>query len=81
MGTSVRNDTSPPLRDITPQTEAQATQVVGTKFVPSGGNWDESKAKDGDYVVLMGRLAAESEPSQICPGGTAYVVNSWTTNP
>jgi hypothetical protein len=81
VGTSAHSDTSPPLRDITPQTGAQATQPPGSRFVASGNGWDESKVKDGDYVVLFGRLARQGEPTEICPGGTAYVVDRWVVNP
>ena len=81
VGTAAHSDTSPPLRDITPQTAAQATQPPGTRFVPNGSAWNDSKVKDGDYVVLFGRPARQGEPTEICPGGTAYVVNSWKANP
>jgi hypothetical protein len=81
VGTAVRSDTSPPLRDITPQAGPQATQPPGSRFVASGDGWDESKVKDGDYVVLFGRPARQGEPTEICPGGTAYVVDRWVANP
>lgn len=83
VGTAVHNDTSPPLRDITPQTgpQEQATPQPGTMFAPNGGAWDESNVKDGDYVVLLGRLAGQGDPTEVCPGGTAYVVDSWIANP
>jgi hypothetical protein len=81
VGTAVHSDTSPPLRDITPQTGPQATQPPGSRFVASGDGWDESKVKDGDYVVLFGRPARQGEPTEICPGGTAYVVDRWVANP
>jgi hypothetical protein len=83
VGTAVHSDTSPPLRDITPGTgsQEQATEPPSSRFVASGSGWDESKVKDGDYVVLFGRLARAGDPTEICPGGTGYVVDSWVANP
>src|SRR5207248_2384484 len=49
VSTAVAHDTSPPLRDITPQTGPPPTQPPSDRFVP-GGNWNESLVKDGDYV-------------------------------
>lgn len=81
VGTAVRSDTSPPLRDITPQTGPQPTQPPGDRFVASGPGWDESKTKDGDYVVLFGRLAGQGDAQEMCPGGTGYVVDRMQMNP
>ncbi len=75
VGTAVSHDTSPPLRDITPQTGPPPTQPPGVRFVASGPGWDPSKVKDGDYVTLFGRLAGPGDAQEICPGGTGYVVD------
>jgi hypothetical protein len=75
VSTAVRSDTSPPLRDITPQTGPPPTQPPGDRFVASGPGWDPSKTKDGDYVLLFGHLAGPGDAQEICPGGTGYVVD------
>jgi hypothetical protein len=49
--------------------------------VPGGSGWAPSQYKDGDYVVLIGRLAGPDDPKEICPGGTHYVVDSVVPNP
>lgn len=83
VGTSVANDTSPPLRDITPQPvgTAQATQPVGDVFIPGGPGWDESLYQDGDMVVVFGRLSGPGDPRVMCPGGTHYYVERVQANP
>ncbi len=82
VGTSVANDTSPPLRDITPVAPSAAvTQTSSSRFVPSGPGWDSSKVKNGDYVVAFGHVAGAGEPSVMCPGGTTYIVDSVQLNP
>lgn len=80
VSTAEGGSTSPPLRDITPQTGPQPTEPPTSRFVP-GGAWEASKYKDGDYVVLLGRLAGPGDTQEICPGGTAYVVDSVIANP
>ncbi len=74
-------DTSPPLRDITPQTGPQPAEPPSSRFVPGGPAWDPSTVKDGDYVVLVGRLAGPGDTTEICPGGTAYVAETVIRNP
>lgn len=83
VGTSVANDTSPPLRDITPQPAgtAQANQPVGDVFIPGGPGWDESLYQDGDMVVAFGRLMGPGDPRVMCPGGTHYYVERVQANP
>ncbi|MBF6613641.1 MAG: hypothetical protein IVW55_10985 [Chloroflexi bacterium] len=82
VGTSVANDTSPPLRDITPVAPSTAaTQTSGSRFVPTGPGWDSSKVKNGDYVVAFGHVAGAGEPSVMCPGGTTYIVDSVQLHP
>jgi hypothetical protein len=81
VGTAVKGDTSPPLRDITPQAGPPPTQPPGDRFVASGPGWDPSKTKDGDYVLLFGRLAGPGDPQEICPGGTGYVVDRMAVIP
>jgi len=75
VGTAVSHDTSPPLRDMTPQTGPPPTQPPGVRFVASGPGWDPTKVKDGDYVTLFGRLAGSGDAQEICQGGTGYVVD------
>ena len=83
VGTSVANDTSPPLRDITPTPPgtAQANQPVGDVFVPGGPGWDESQYKDGDMVVAFGRLLGPGDTRVMCPGGTHYYIERVQPNP
>ncbi len=83
VGTSVANDTSPPLRDITPQPPGtvQANQPVGDVFIPGGPGWDESQYRDGDMVVIFGRLLGPGDPRVMCPGGTDYYVERVEPNP
>jgi hypothetical protein len=81
VGTAVGGSTSPPLRDITPETGTQPTETPGTRFVPSGPAWDPNKVNDGDYVVLIGRLAGADDPKEVCPGGTHYVADQMLMNP
>lgn len=83
VGTSVANDTSPPLRDITPQPSgtAEANQPVGDVFIPGGPGWDESQYKDGDMVVAFGRLLGPGDARVMCPGGTHYYVERVQPNP
>jgi hypothetical protein len=81
VGTAVNNDTSPPLRDITPDTSPPPTEPPGDRFVPSGPAWDANNYKDGDYVVLFGRLAGPGDATEMCPGGTAYIANTMQRNP
>lgn len=76
VSTAVAGDISPPLRDITPQTGPPPTQPPGVRFVASGPGWDPTNTKDGDYVLLFGRLAGPGDPQEICPGGTGYVVDT-----
>lgn len=72
---------SQPLSEITPETGATSTAPPTSRFVPGGDGWDPSSVKDGDYVVLVGRLAGEGDTREMCPGGTAYVVNSVVRQP
>ena len=81
VSTAVSSDTSPPLRDITPQANPQPTEPPTSRFVPGGPGWDPSKVKDGDYVVLIGRLAGTDDPKEMCPGGTHYVADTVVPNP
>ena len=82
VGTAVRSDTSPPLRDITPvQPSAETPQAITGAFVPGGPGWDPSKVKDGDYVVAFGRVAGPGDVREMCPGGTHYVVDRMQPNP
>ncbi len=83
VGTSVAHDTSPPLRDITPQPPGtpQASQPVGDVFVPNGPGWQAAQPKDGDMVVLFGQLLGPDEPREMCPGGTHYYVERVQANP
>jgi hypothetical protein len=76
VSTSVANDTSPPLRDITPQPAgtAQANQPVGDVFVPGGPGWEAARPQDGDMVVVFGRLLGPGDTREMCPGGTHYYV-------
>ena len=76
VGTAERSDTSPPLSQITPQVGPMPTQTPGTKFIPGGPGWDPQKYKDGDYVVMVGHLAAAGDPIEMCPGGTQYIADS-----
>ena len=77
----VHSDTSPPLRDITPAPPSSAsTPAEGDSFVPGGQGWDSSTVKDGDYVVLFGHPAGPGEPSEMCPGGRAYIVDRMQPN-
>jgi hypothetical protein len=83
VGTAVNSDTSPPLRDITPQPPGPATQPVpqeGAMFVPGGPGWDPNTVKDGDYVVVFGRIAGPGDTMEMCPG-TNYVVERVMPNP
>lgn len=82
VSTAVRGDTSPPLRDITPEPPSFPTPDVSTGvFVPSGPGWDESMWKDGDYVVAFGRLAGAGDAREMCPGGAHYVIDKVQANP
>jgi hypothetical protein len=83
VSTAVGNSgsTSVPLRDMTPQTGPQPTEPPTSRFVPGGDGWDPSAHKDGEYVVLTGRLATSDDTREICPGGTAYVVDGVVRNP
>jgi hypothetical protein len=83
VGTSVANDTSPPLRDITPQPSgtAEASQPIGDVFIPGGPGWDESQYSDGDMVVAFGRLLGPGDTRVMCPGGTHYYVERVQPNP
>lgn len=83
VGTSVANDTSPPLRDITPEATVTAgtNEPVGEVFVPSGPGWQAVQVRDGDMVVLFGRLLQEDEPREVCPGGTHFYVERVQANP
>ena len=81
VGTAERSDTSPPLREITPQVGPMPTEPPGTKFVPGGPGWDPQQYKDGDYVVMFGRLAGPGDAIEMCPGGTHYVIDSVQRNP
>lgn len=81
VSTAVGGSTSLPLRDITPEVGPPPTQPPTSRFVPSGPGWDQSKVKDGDYVVLIGRLAGQDDPREICPGGTHYVADKMLLNP
>ena len=76
VSTAVKGDTSPPLTEITPQTGPMPTQPPGDRFVASGPGWDPNKTKDGDYVVLTGRLAGPGDAQEMCPGGTGYVADT-----
>jgi hypothetical protein len=81
VSTAVKNDTSPPLRDMTPQTGPMPTQPPGVRFLASGPGWDPNATKDGDYVLLFGRLAGPGDAQEMCPGGTGYVVDKMQLNP
>lgn len=83
VGTSVAHDTSPPLRDITPQPPgaSQTSQPVGDVFVPNGPGWQAAQPKDGDMVVLFGRLLGPGDAREMCPGGTHYYVERVQANP
>ena len=81
VSTAVAGNTSIPLRDMTPDTSPQPTEPPTSRFVPGGDGWDVSKVKDGDYVVFIGKLAGPNDPREICPGGTAYVVDKMLLNP
>ena len=82
VGTAVHSDTSPPLRDITPVVGPPTTpQPIGDSFVPNGPGWDDSRVKDGDYVVLFGRVAGPGDAYEMCPGGTPYIVDRIQANP
>lgn len=76
VSTAVNGSTSLPLRDITPEAGVRPTDPPTSRFVPSGDGWDESAVKDGDYVVLLGRLATANDTQELCPGGSGYVVDS-----
>lgn len=80
VGTAERSDTSPPLREITPHVGPMPTQPPGTRFVPGGPGWDPEQYKDGDYVIMFGRLAGTGDAIEMCPGGTHYVVDSVRLN-
>jgi hypothetical protein len=80
VGTAERSDTSPPLSEITPQVGPMPTQPPGTRFTPGGSGWDPAKYKDGDYVIMFGRLAGQGDTFEMCPGGTQYVVDSVRLN-
>jgi hypothetical protein len=81
VSTAVSGDTSIPLRDMTPATGSPPTQPPTSKFVPLGPGWNPSQHKDGDYIVLTGRLAGPDDPKEICPGGTHYVADAVLPNP
>jgi hypothetical protein len=83
VGTSVANDTSPPLSQITPEPRgtAEANQPVGDVFIPGGPGWDQSQYNDGDMVVLFGRLLGANDTRVMCPGGTHYYVEWVQANP
>lgn len=82
VSTAVKGDTSPPLRDITPEPPSFPTPDVSTGvFVPSGPGWDESMWKDGDYVVAFGRIAGAGDAREMCPGGAHYVIDKMQANP
>jgi hypothetical protein len=81
VSTAVGGSTSQPLRDMTPETGPAPTEPPTSRFVPSGDKWDPSTVKDGDYVVLTGRLATADDTREMCPGGTSYVVDSVLRNP
>lgn len=83
VGTSVANDTSPPLREITPAASGTTGrgEPVGDVFVPGGPGWETAQVQDGDMVVLFGRLLQSDEPREICPGGTHYYVERVQVNP
>lgn len=83
VGTAVRSDTSPPLSEMTPQPPGampEATPAEGASFVPGGDGWDLNAVKDGDNVVLFGRLAGAGDAKEMCPG-THYVVERVMLNP
>lgn len=81
VSTAVSSGTSPPLRDITPQVAPSTTPSnPGDRFVP-GGAWNPSQFKDGDFVVAFGHVAGPGEPSQVCPGGTTYIIERAQANP
>lgn len=50
-------------------------------FVPGGPGWDNSKVKNGDYIVMFGHPAAPGEPYEICPGGRPYIIDRFLLNP
>ena len=80
VGTAERSDTSPPLSEITPQVGPMPTEPPGTRFVPGGPGWDPQQYKDGDYVIMSGRLAGPGDAIEMCPGGTHYVADSVRLN-
>ena len=82
VSTAVKSDTSPPLRDITPQPPSIPTPDVSTGlFIPGGAGWDESLWKDGDYVVAFGHVAGPDDIREMCPGGAQYVIEKVQANP
>ena len=42
---------------------------------------DESKVKDGDYVVAFGHPAGPGDATVMCPGGTTYFIDNFQPNP
>ena len=82
VSTAVKSDTSPPLRDITPEPPFVPTPDVSTGlFIPGGPGWDESLWKDGDYVVAFGHVAGPGDIREMCPGGAQYVIDKVQANP
>jgi hypothetical protein len=81
VGTAVAADTSPPLRDITPESGPPATPVPGDRFVPGGPAWDPNTVKDGEYVVLFGRQAGPGDAQEMCGGAPTYVADKMERNP
>jgi len=82
VSTAVRSDTSPPLRDMTPEPPSVPTPDVSTGlFIPGGAGWVESLWKDGDYIVAFGRVAGAGDAREMCPGGAQYVIDKVEANP
>lgn len=82
VGTAVKGDTSPPLRDITPVAPSVPTPDVSSGvFIPGGDGWDPSRWQNGDYVVAFGHVAGPGEPREMCPGGAQYIIDRVQANP
>src|SRR5207237_10212854 len=53
VGTAVQHDTSPPLRDMTPEPPSAPTQQIGTSFVHGGPGLNRARFQNGVDVVLF----------------------------
>ncbi|HKP54715.1 MAG TPA: hypothetical protein VJ183_18920 [Chloroflexia bacterium] len=82
VSTAVRSDTSPPLRDMTPEPPSIPTPDVSSGvFIVGGEGWDATQWKDGDYVVAFGHVAGPNDTREMCPGGAQYVMDRVQANP